>query len=83
MKVKVGAIGEMAAKFKELKREGNQLVAIMEVPGAVPYEIVGAVNHREIIQIVEAALKPSIISFLLFGFGSSKKSETVESEDYY
>ena len=82
MRVKVGAIGEMAAEFKGLKRQGNHLVAIMEVPGPMPYEIVGSVNHKEIMQIVKAALKPSIISFLLFGFGSSKEPEPLDSEDF-
>ena len=73
----------MAAEFKELKRQGNHLVATMEVPGAIPYEIVGAVNHKEIMQIAKAAFKPSIISFILFGFGGGKEPESTESEDYY
>ena len=82
MRVKVGAIGEMAAEFRRLERQGSHLVAIMEVPGAMPYEIVGSVNHKELMRIVRSALKPSIVSFLLFGFGGSKEPEPSDEEDW-
>jgi hypothetical protein len=83
MRVKVGAIGEMEAEFKELKRGGNHLVAIMEVPGAVPYEIIGTVNHKELMQIIKKALKMSVISFFLFGFKrGEEESRPPESMDF-
>jgi len=83
MIVKVGAIGEMEAEFRELKRQGNHLIATMEVPGAMPYDIIGTVNHHELIQMVKAAFKAPIIFFLLFGFRGSQKSEPPKSTEYW
>ena len=82
MRVKVGAIGEMSAQFKGLRRQGSQLLAIIEVPGAMPYEIVGSVNRKELMQIVRSALRPSVISFLLFGSRGGQEPEPPESADY-
>jgi hypothetical protein len=82
MRVKVGAIGEMAAEYRGLKRQGGHLVATLQVPGPMPYDIVVAVNHQELRQVVRSALQASVISFLLFGFRSSQDSQPSEPEDY-
>lgn len=82
MRVKVGAIGEMAAQYRGLKRQGGHLVATLQVPGAMPYDIVVSVDHKELRQIVRSALRASVVSFLLFGFRGGKELEPPESLDY-
>jgi len=82
MRVKVGAIGEMAAQYRGLKRQGARLVATLQVPGAMPYDIVVSVDHKELRQIVRSALRASVVSFLLFGFRSSQDSQSSEPEEY-
>lgn len=75
MLVKIGTLGKMKAAFVGLKVQQNHLIATMEVQEAVKYEIVSAVNYGEIWKMVLAALKPSIILYVLFGWVKGRKSK--------
>ena len=73
MRAKIGAIGEVDAKLIELESQGNHLIGTLEVPGAVPWNIVVTLDHKETRQIARLVLKPAVICFLLFGFASRQQ----------
>jgi len=73
MRAKIGTIGEVDAKLTELKQQGDYLIGTLEVPGAVPWNLVVTLDRKETTQIARQVLKPSILFFLLFGFASRQQ----------
>ena len=68
MLIKIGTLGKMAAEFAGIEKRNDFLVASLRVKEGVQWEVVSAVSYSESLQIVKAALKPSIIWFLLTGW---------------
>jgi hypothetical protein len=73
--IKIGTLGKMAAEFAGIERRGGFLVASLQVKEGVQWEVVSAVSYSEALQIVKAALKPSIIWFLLTGWAGKKNAK--------
>jgi hypothetical protein len=73
MKAKIGTLGAVEANFKSIKINGSQLVSIMEVPGHVPWNIEAIMGRKELWKILLMAIRPSILMYLLFGYGGKSK----------
>lgn len=71
----------MNANFVSFTIRKNHLITIMEVEEGVKWEIVAAVNYKEILKFAKAILAPSILWYLLSGWARQKDTEPLNPQN--
>jgi hypothetical protein len=81
MIIKIGTLGTMKANFQGLEIKQGHLIGTMEVSEGVPYNIVAALAYKELWKISKAILSPSILWYVISGWGGSinKNLQSYES----
>ena len=68
MNLKIGTMGTMQADFAGLKVENGCLIVTMAVTEGVKWEVVSESNYGEIWKILIAAIRPSILWYMVSGW---------------
>ena len=75
MIIKIGTLGTMKADFVNVQIKQAHLIGTLVVSEGVSYNIVAALNYKEIWKIAKAILSPRILWFIVSGWRTKNKKQ--------
>ena len=82
MKMKAEFMGtlEVTGDISKLTRQGDWLILNVKTTAPVGWNVRAAFSHRDLMSMAKFMLKPSVLLYVIFGFGKPKDEK--KSPDY-